>query len=199
MTKDNPILKSLIDHQDSCLVIIDVQEIFLDKLDQDQVEPLVKRMIWLVKVANKLDIPLVVTAEDIDRNGSVIPELSEVLPSGTKIHNKMSFGLASDPGILSSVRNTKRETIILLGLETDVCVAQSAIGLLENGFKVGVVQDATASPGKAHQYGIDRIKSAGILITNTKSLFYEWMRSVESCETFFETHENYLGDPGIKL
>ncbi len=199
MTKDNPILKSLIDHQDSCLVLIDVQKIFLDKLDQDEVEPLVKRMIWLVKVANKLSIPLVVTAEDTDRNGSIIPELAETLPAGTQIHNKMIFGLASDPDILSSVRNTKRETIILLGLETDVCVAQSAIGLLENGFKVGVVQDATASPGDAHQYGINRIKSAGILITNTKSLFYQWMRSVESCESFIGTHEDYIGDPGIKL
>ena len=111
----------------------------------------------------------------------------------------MVFGLAADPGILSSVQNTKRKTIILLGLETDVCVAQSAIGLLQHDYQVVVVDDATASPGKAHQNNLSRIQSAGALISNVKSLFYEWMRTVIKCRNFYGSHEDYIGDPGIEL
>jgi nicotinamidase-related amidase len=199
MSKDNPILKSLIDCQDSCLILIDIQKLFLDKLLKDEIEPLVKRIIWLVKVANILEIPLIVTAEDMDKNGSIIPELKVVLPPNTKIHNKMIFGLAADPDILRCIRDTNRKTAILLGLETDVCVAHSAIGLLEEGYQVVVVKDGTASPGNAHQNGLSRAQSAGAHISDLKSLFYEWMRTVRKCEEFYGANRDYIGDPGIKL
>jgi len=199
MSKKNPVFTSLIDYQDSCLIIIDVQKIFLDKLPDDESSPLIQRITWLVKVANKLNIPLIVTAEDIDENGSVIPALEEVLPTGTIVHNKMAFGLAADPDILGAVQSTNRKTAILLGLETDVCVAQSAIGLLQHGYQVVVVDDATASPGKAHQNGLSRIQLAGGLISNVKSLFYEWLRTVPKFWEIYGTHKEYIGDPGIKL
>jgi len=91
------------------------------------------------------------------------------------------------------------KTAILLGLETDVCVAHSAIGLLRNNFQVAVVQDATASPGEAHHNGLSRIRAAGALITNVKSLLYEWMRTLKNCRDFYNQHENYIGNPGIEL
>ena len=199
MSKENPIRKSLIDCQDSCLILIDVQKIFLDKLLKDEIEPLVKRIIWLVKVANILEIPVIVTAEDMDKNGSIIPELKEVLPPDTMIHNKMVFGLAADTEILRCIRDTNRKTAILLGLETDVCVAHSALGFLQEGYQVAVVKDGTASPGKAHQNGLSRAQSAGAHISDLKSLFYEWMRTVMKCEKFFGANRDYIGDPGIKL
>jgi nicotinamidase-related amidase len=68
---------------------------------------------------------------------------------------------------------------VLVGLETDVCVAHSALGLLDRGYRVAVVRDATASPGEAHEAGIDRMRSAGAIVVTTKSLYYEWLRTVE--------------------
>ena len=199
MPKKTSIHNSLIDADDSCLIVIDAQKVFFDKLAEEEVEPLIKRMVWIVDVAVKLEIPVIVTAEYIEKNGSVIPELLEVLPSERKIHNKMIFGLAADPEILNNVQKTNRNTVILLGLETDVCVAQSAIGLLENGYRVVVVEDAVASPGKAHQYGLARMGSAGVLLSNVKSLFYEWVRTVERSRKFYHTHKGELRDPGILL
>jgi nicotinamidase-related amidase len=137
--------------------------------------------------------------EDLEKTGSLDPAVLASLPPGTVIHNKMVFGLAGQPEIMAEIRDTNRTTAILTGLETDVCVAHSAIGLLNQGFHVAVLEDATNSPGKAHQYGIDRMKPAGILISDTKSVFYEWIRSVEALHLFMEAHGDHLGDPGIGL
>ena len=199
MSNKSSILNSLIDADDSFLILIDAQKVFFDKLSKKEIKPLIKRMVWIVDVAVKLGIPAIVTAEYIEQNGSIIPDLLEVLPPETKIHNKMIFGLAADSEILADIQKTNRNTAILVGLETDVCVAQSAIGLLEKGYKVVVIEDAVASPGKAHQYGLARIKSEGVLLSNVKSLFYEWVRTVEKSRNFYHTHKDDLHDPGIPL
>ena len=199
MSKKPSILTSLIEADDSCLIVIDAQKVFFDKLAEEEVELLIKRMVWITDVAVKLGIPVIVTAEYIEKNGSIIPELLEVLPPKTKIHDKMIFGLAADPEILNDVQSTNRNTAILLGLETDVCVAQSAIGLLKNGYRVAVLEDAVGSPGKSHQYGLARMKSAGVLLSNVKSLFYEWVRTVENSRNFYHAHKEELRDPGIPL
>ncbi len=199
MSKEISIHQKLIDADNCCLIIIDFQRPFLDKLPEEDSELLVTRLLWLVNVAKRLDIPLVVMAEDMEENGSVIPELEAILPADTHIKNKMIFGLAADHEILSAIQNTKRNIAILVGLETDVCVAQSALGLLEQGYQVVVVEDAAGSPGKAHQYGLSRIESAGGLISNVKALFYEWMRTVEGSREFYSRYEDELGDPGVTL
>ena len=199
MPKNSSILNSLINADDSCLIVIDAQKVFFDKLAEGEVEPLIKRMVWIVDIAVKLEIPVIVTAEYIEKNGSIIPELLEVLPPEIKIHDKMIFGLAADPDILKAVQKTNHNTAILLGLETDVCVAQSAIGLLESGYRVAVLEDAVASPGKSHQYGLARMGSAGVLLSNVKSLFYEWVRTVDRSRNFYHTHKEDLRDPGIPL
>jgi len=193
------VFNSLIDPSDSCLIAIDVQKVFLDKLPHEDVEPIIKRIVWIVGVAVKLNIPVIVTAEDIDGNGTVIPDLMEVLPPNSKVHNKMIFGLAGDPNILSDVQKTNRGTMILVGLETDVCIAQLAIGLLGNGYQVVVVEDAVGSPGVSHQYGLSRMRLAGVLLSNVKSLFYEWIRTVDRSREFSDKYDDELGNPGILL
>jgi nicotinamidase-related amidase len=125
--------------------------------------------------------------------------LFEALPLETKIHDKKIFGLAADPDIMNDIQKTNRNTPILLGLEIDVCVDQSAIGLLEHGYKVAVLEDAVGSPGKAHGYGLAKMKGAGVLLSNVKSLFYEWLRTVERSRNFYHTHKDELRDPGIPL
>ena len=199
MSKNSFVLNSLIDEEDSCLIVIDAQKVFFDKLSKKEAKPLIKRMVWIVDVAVKLDIPVIVTAEYIEENGSIIPELLEVLPPDIKIHDKMIFGLAADPEIFGAIQNTNRNTAIVLGLETDVCVAQSAIGLLEHGYQVVVIENAVGAPGTAHQYGLARMKGAGVLLSNVKSLFYEWLRTVEKNRNFYYTHKDELREPGIPL
>lgn len=189
----------LIDAADSILIVVDVQEAFLRKLPAAEGAALITRIGWLIGVAVRLDIPLVVTAEEIPRHGGVAPALAGRLPAGTPVFDKMIFGLAADPDIRAAVGSSGRHTAILIGLETDVCVAQSAIGLRALGYRVAVVADATGSAGSGHALGLDRLRSAGVGLTGVKGLYYEWLRSVTAEEQFRRKYGAELGDPGVPL
>jgi nicotinamidase-related amidase len=100
--------------------------------------------------------------------------------------DKSVFGLAEDEEILKTVVETGRRTAILVGLETDVCVAHSALGLLRRGFDVVVVADGTGSPALGHQIGLERVRRAGGLISSVKAVYYEWVRTVAGDRAFFD-------------
>ncbi len=103
----------LISREASCLIVIDVQQYFLDKLPLDWRAPLVARIAWLIRVAHALDIPVIATAEDIAENGPIVPDLMRELPPGHTVHDKMVFGLAGQASILEEVRRTGRSECIL--------------------------------------------------------------------------------------
>jgi len=196
MRSNYSLSNSLVSADDSALVIIDVQKHFINKLGKKKGQLLVSRIGWLVELAKMLDIPLIVTAEDIPSLGGIYPGLNKKLPPGLKVYNKMSFGLAAQPGIVRAVKRTKRKTMVLVGLETDVCVAHSALGLLKLGCKTVIVSDATGSPGAAHKAGMERVKNAGGIILPLKNLYYEWVRTVRKDTSIISR----LGAPdGIKL
>ena len=175
---------SLLEVNDSLLIVIDIQPSFVKKENKEGNDPLLQRMCWVIKVANWLNVPLVVTAEDIPHTGNVSDEVAEILPPSIKIYNKMSFDLAAQADILEAVQQTQRKTAVIIGYETDVCVTHSALGLMDLGYKSVVVSDATGSPGGAHQIGLDRIRGAGGIIVSAKSLYYEWIRTVEKSIAF---------------
>jgi nicotinamidase-related amidase len=200
MMESKSILKSLIDVNDSILVVIDVQESFLKKLEPAQSSTLVNRIEWLINVAIKLNIPIILTAEDIPRHGSVAQRLAKGLPSDTHIYNKMIFNLADETKILSAVNNTGRNTCVLVGLETDVCIAHSAFGLAQKGYQIAVVEDATCSPEGGHAYGMERIRSAGVTVVSVKGLYYEWIRNVNGALEFKRKFSDQIGSPeGITM
>ena len=170
---------SLLDVNDSLLIVIDVQPSFVKKENVAEKNPLLQRMCWVIQVAKWLNVPLVVTAEDLPRTGNICDEVAQLLPPNTKIFNKMTFGLVAQADILAAVQNTGRKTAILIGYETDVCVTHSALGLMDVGYRAVVVADATGSPVEGHQIGLDRIRGAGGILVSAKSLYYEWIRTVE--------------------
>ncbi len=190
----------LIDVDDSVLALIDVQERFLGKLPEAESAILLERICWLIGVARWARVPQVVMAEDISSSGPVHPAVAGALAPGTPVHDKMHFGLAADDGILQSVRDSKRNTAILVGLETDVCICQSALGLLEQEYRVAVVADAVGSPGPDHAYGLQRMRAAGVVVVGLKGLFYEWMRTVQRSEQFHAECDQTLPlPPAIRL
>jgi nicotinamidase-related amidase len=168
----------LLDRARCCLAVIDVQAFFLDKLPAEQRAPLVARIAWLMRAARALDIPLLATAEDIPLLGSLVPELAALLPRALPVHNKVVFGLADQADIRAAAEATGRDQFVLTGLETDVCITQSAFGLMEAGHAVAVVADACASPAPHHDIGIQRLQSAGAAIMTVKSVYYDWVRDL---------------------
>jgi len=169
---------SLLVVNDSLLIVVDIQPSFVEKENKVENNLLLQRMCWVIKVANWLNVPLVITAEDIPNIGNICEEVAQLLPPDTKIFNKMTFGLAAQADILEAVQATKRKTAVLIGYETDVCITHSALGLMDLEYKVAVVVDATGSPNGGHQIGLERIRSAGGIIVSTKSLYYEWIRTI---------------------
>jgi len=181
-------MAGLVQREESVLVVVDAQPGFLAKETFTDAETAaarsaLARMAWLVAVAGQLELPVVVTEEEPERHGSTAAEIAAVLPGGSPVFRKPTFGLANTPEILAAVRESERRTAVLIGCETDVCVAQSAIGLLDRGFACVVVEDATFSPGEMHARGLERLASAGVDRNHAKGITYEWLRSVDDART----------------
>jgi nicotinamidase-related amidase len=168
----------LLDRDDSVLVVVDAQAGFLNKVDAEVAADVVDRIRWLVLLAGKLALPVRVTEEEPERNDPTAGPIRSALPPGSKRHVKPTFGIAGTPEILGDLEATGRRTAVLVGLETDVCVAQSALGLQDSGWRVVVVFDAVASPGISHEQGLARLRDAGIELLGTKAVAYDWLRTV---------------------
>jgi len=182
----------------SCLLVVDVQQYFLDKLPLDQRAPLVARIGWMMRVARALEIPIIATAEDIADDGPLVPALTALLPEAQKVFDKMVFGLYGQDDIRDAVRASGRSEFVLVGLETDVCIAHSALGLAEAGYRVAVLDDACGSPPPHHAAGLQRLRDAGITVTNVKGMHYEWVRDLATLSKL----RNAIGKdlpPGLTL
>jgi nicotinamidase-related amidase len=166
-------------HRDtSCLVVIDVQQYFLAKLPLDQRASLVARIGWLMRVAQALQVPIIATAEDIANDGPLVPELAGLLPEGQTVFDKLTFGLHDQADIRAAVAASGRKEFVLVGLETDVCIAHSALGLASAGYRVAVLDDGCGSPPPHHAAGLGRLRDAGVTVTTIKGLYYEWVRDL---------------------
>jgi nicotinamidase-related amidase len=131
----------LIDAGDCVLVLVDVQEGFLKRVEPEAKAGLIERIAFLTLSARFCGIPVVATVESPEDWGGLHPGLVEAVGDAPVI-DKTVFGLAGDPLAGPAVREAGRGTAVLAGLETDVCVAQSALGLLDEGLSVVVVEDA---------------------------------------------------------
>jgi nicotinamidase-related amidase len=190
----------LLDVDDSVLCVIDVQPGFLDKIDEAGSRgPFVQRVVWVAALASALGIPIVVTEEEPDRNGMTLAEVVERLRDSTPRHTKQTFGLADVPEIMAAVEATGRATAVLIGMETDVCVAQSALGLLDRDYRVVVVRDAVLAPGEAHHDGIERMRAAGVTLIGARGLDYEWLRTVDFASKLGDRMASVAVPPGLTL
>jgi nicotinamidase-related amidase len=191
----------LIERDDSVLIVIDAQPGFSGVTDAGAAEAARSRKVagWLAGVAAALAIPIIVTEEDPTANGPTDPAIVGRLPAGTPVLAKAIFGLADVPEIRGAVEATGRRTAILVGAETDVCVAQSAIGLHERGFRVVVVADATFSPGEMHEAGLRQLRDAGVDVRHAKAVYYEWIRTLEAARAFEAEHPDLATPPGFSL
>jgi len=143
---------------------------------------------------------VIVTEEDPARNGPTAAAVLERLPPGTPApFVKPVFGLAHVPEIMGALEATGRRTAVLVGFETDVCVTHSALGLLDRGFRVAVVVDATGSPGEMQEHGLRRMAVAGVTLIHAKGVYYEWVRTLEAARAFQDAHPELAEPPGFAL
>jgi nicotinamidase-related amidase len=190
----------LVDHADSLLVVIDAQESFygetLPGREGDRAREALARMTWLARVARRLGVPAVLTEEDPERNGPTFAPIAGLFPDAAAF-GKPTFGLTGTPEIVERIESTGRATAVLVGFETDVCVAQSAIGLKERGMRVVVVEDAVFSPGEMHARGLARMTAEGVELNHCKGLAYEWTRTLGESRSVL--HDPEVGEAPFRL
>ena len=157
----------------AALVVVDIQEKLLPPIHEK--ERLVRNSQLLLRLAGILNIPVVATTQYAKGLGKTVPEIASLLPAGEPI-DKLQFGCFASPQFCSALKTLpgRRNTVLLCGMETHICVMQTALGALEQGYLVHVAADAVGSRSELNwRVGLERMRTAGALISSTETVIYE--------------------------
>jgi len=158
--------------QECALVVIDLQEKLLPPIHEN--ERMVSNSKLLIRMAQVLSLPVIVTTQYAKGLGQTIPEITALLPQVTPL-DKLEFGCFGNGEFCSTVaRLSNRNTLLLCGMETHICVLQTALGALAHGHIVHVAADALGSRTQLNwELGIARMRDAGVVISSTEMMIYE--------------------------
>lgn len=164
----------LIDAERSCLLVIDIQSKLLPAMAEP--ERVVANTAVLLKAAQRLHIPVLVSEQNPRGLGPTVPELALLLPAESAIE-KLHFSCLRDHGFAKRLREIGRRQAVLTGIEAHVCVLQTALDLLVDGADVFVVADATSSRLLSSQeIAFERMRQAGVRVVTTEMVLFEWLR-----------------------
>jgi isochorismate hydrolase len=153
----------------------------------------------VVGTAVALGVPVVVTEEDPASNGPTAASILRHLDPAVPVLGKEVFGAADNPAILTAINITGRSTVVVVGMETDVCVAHSALGFRDRGFRSVIVHDAVFSAAAAHAHGLARLQREGCDMVSAKELYYDWVRNLTSARAFEANNADLAVPPGFSL
>jgi nicotinamidase-related amidase len=162
------------------LVVIDIQEKLLPPIFQK--EQLVRNAQLLIRAAGILKIPALVSTQYAKGLGGIVPEVASLL-AGTESVDKTLFSCFGSNAFCALLKRLpgQRNTLLLCGMESHICVTQTALGALREGYLVHVASDAVSSRTEWNwKIGLDRMRGAGAVISSTEMMIYELMRSSSS-------------------
>jgi nicotinamidase-related amidase len=170
----------LLEKEQSALMLIDVQEKLTPHVLQS--EKMVARCQWLMELATELSIPMVVSEQYPQGLGKTVSTLRALVPSDAPIE-KVHFSCWPEPAIKMHLNALNKNQLVLIGIETHVCVLQTALDLLEAGKEVFVVVDAVSSRYEIdYKYGLKRMKQAGAELVTAEMVFFEWLHKAGTPE-----------------
>lgn len=163
--------KFFINKDDSALVIVDIQERLAVVMSER--EKVIRNTLHLMEAAKLLQLPVIVTEQYPQGLGPTVSEIREALPSYEPIE-KLTFSCCGEPGFMKALESTGKKKIILCGMETHVCVLQTCIGSLREGYTVHAASDAICSRSKENfKTGIQFMRDAGAVITGTETVLFQ--------------------------
>ncbi len=166
---------------DQCaLVVIDIQEKLLPPIFQK--EQLVRNAQLLIRAAGILKIPALVSTQYAKGLGGTVPDVASLLP-GIESIDKTLFSCFGSEAFCSQLKRLpgQRTTLLLCGMESHICVAQTALAALREGYLVHIASDAVSSRTEWNwKIGLDRMRAAGAIISSTEMMIYELMRASSS-------------------
>jgi nicotinamidase-related amidase len=168
-----------IHHDRCCGLIIDVQKYFLSQLDRRHRSGIVANTRNLVRLLDHFKIPVVVTLErPIEKKGVLPREIAAHLGPDSKNFEKDFFDLSKEKTIEKHLARLRRKQMIVAGCETDVCVLQSCLGLLNRGYEVYVMEELLFSSSRDVSSALVRMQNEGAVFLTYKTLYYELIESV---------------------
>lgn len=167
----------ILDPKQTVLVLVDMQEPFLQVMHDR--ERLVANVRLLVQTAVTLGVPVIPTTQYAERMGDVVPEITALFRdfSAARSTDKFCFSCAGADGFLQGITSFDRRQILVCGVETHICVSQTALDLVHHGYQVHVAADAVSSRTlEKHKLGMERMRDSGVLPCAAEAAVYELLR-----------------------
>jgi len=172
---------SLLRAEDTLLIVVDMQEPFLRHVWER--ERVVTNVTKLLRAARTLRVPIVPTLQNAEKLGGLLPEIARGLPPQCVPFDKMCFSCLGEGAFVSEVQRSGRKQILLCGVETHICISQTAHDLLAQGYQVHVAADAVSSRTQSNwEIGLRRMECAGALISSMEMAIYELLHEAGTPE-----------------
>ncbi len=173
----------LLSRDDCLLLLVDLQTPFLSGVVER--ERVIARCELLAHACAILGVPTLVTVQYAEKMGGVIPEIRDAAPNalGEAPLDKLCFSCAGSEEFVELLRTQNRRQILIGGVETHICVAQTALDLTHRGYQVHVAADAVSSRGMdRHKLGMEKIRDAGVMPCAAEQAVYELLEHAEAAE-----------------
>ena len=178
----NDLGKFKLDAEKAVLLVIDVQERLVPAMPEDVYLRLRNTVAMLVEVAGLLGLPVVTTEQYPKGIGHTVPELAAAC--NETVIEKVSFGCCGEATFLEALKNTGRTQVLITGMEAHVCVYQTVLGLLEDGYYVHLIRDAICSRNKMdYLAGVANAGQAGAVVTTAETVMFQMLQE--------STHEQF--------
>jgi len=165
----------------TALAVIDLQERLIPHIFES--EELIRKTALLIGAARILNIPILATEQYPEGIGPTVPQLKNIL-EGAPLISKRTFSCCREPRFMTTLEELQRRQILICGIETHVCVFQTAADLVARGFQVQVAVDAVSSRTEANKtIGLTRIQQAGGAISSVESTVFELLET-SACPEF---------------
>jgi len=174
------IARRALNPEQCALVVVDIQEKLLPAIANKDL--LVKNAQLLIRLAGMLKLPIIVSTQYKRGLGETVPEIASLVTDAVPL-DKTEFGCFNNEGFCSAVKTLpgNRTTVLLCGMETHICVMQTALGAMNQGYLVHVASDAVGSRSEWNYHiGLNRMQDAGAVISSTEMMMYELLRSSSS-------------------
>jgi nicotinamidase-related amidase len=164
----------LLERNRSVLVLIDIQERLFPRVYEHK--SMLARVDLLLAAASLMNVPILLTEQYPKGLGNTIEQIRETIPEAQPLE-KMDFSCVPAQGFMEQLFSLRRDQVLLVGIETHICVAQTALDLASKGENVFVVADATSSrrPLDA-QIALQRLNQSGLILVTAEAVVFEWLR-----------------------
>ena len=165
---------SLLTREDTLFVVIDFQEKLMPAMSCK--EELEEKMVRLTKGMKALEIPTIVTQQYTKGIGETIPSIAEALGDFEPI-DKTTFSCMANDEFAKQIKEADKKNVVICGIEAHICVQQTTLQLLEDGYNVYVAVDCISSRSQDDMiWSITRMGEAGAIITTYEAILYEILR-----------------------